>query len=374
MGAGFVLVDDRKAASRWRAAADSTPVWVERSDVAGALAGCVRVWPKDSATIADHPFQAMRSRRPWNNRDAFASSAARAILDVVGRSPDAPWPRPLAPSQAPPEPLWRSLWSRAEWGVGLLDPQGRAHSLHRERSVTLADPFPFVHQGREWLFFEEQRPGNPGRIRAGVVEGGSLTEKVDPIDLGPTHRSWPNVFDHDGDVWMLPESGADGEVALWRCRSFPDRWQKERVLLTGASWTDPVLFEESGLWWLFVSAAGPSPHAHSDSLHLFHSVDPWRAPFAPHPWNPVSIGVVGSRPAGRLFREGNRLVRPAQDGSGRYGRALVFQSIDRLTPTEYRESPWRRMGPPPGHVGIHTWNHGDAGTYIDLLAPVRRGR
>jgi len=190
--------------------------------------------------------------------------------------------------------------------------------------------------------------------------------------LGFSHRSWPNVFHHGGELWMLPESGADGEVSLWRCVEFPGRWEKERVLLSGKAWTDPVIYQEAGDWWLFVSAAGPSPHSHSDSLHLFHSTDPWSSPFVAHPWNPVAVGVVGSRPAGRLFREGGRLVRPAQDCSSRYGRALVFRSIERLTRTEYVESKLRRIDPPAGSLGIHTWNQGVSGTFVDLLAAVPR--
>ena len=369
---GLEFVADRNAAAERRTRGGGV-VWVERGEVPGAQEGRVLLW-RAGADIVVHPFQAMGSKWPSHQRDAFASAAARTVLDIASRSPEAPWPFPEPVSDLRRESPWALLWNRSEWGLGILDRDGTTHSLHRRSGFTLADPFPFTHHGREWLFYESQRRGELGRIAVGVVERGGLTEIVDLDGLGTTHRSWPNVFAHGGDIWMLPESGADSEVALWRCRRFPDAWEKERVLLSGGAWTDPVLFEEDGLWWLFASASGPSPHAHSDSLHLFFSKDPWREGFEPHPWNPVSIGVVGSRPAGKVLREGDRLVRPAQDGSGRYGRALVFRAIERLTPTEFVESTCRRVAPPPGCAGIHTWNQGETGVFVDLLRHVPRWR
>jgi hypothetical protein len=364
-----VLVRGAEEARKVQARSGHAALWVERIAFHGAIGGAVRLLDA-SGGIRSFPFQAMKPSRFWRDRASFESAAARRILDLLDRDPEAPWPR-LSETADSPSASSR-LWARAEWGIGRIDSEGAARNLHRERNTTLADPFPVAHRGREWLFFEEQKPGAPGIIRAGVVGASGLTEIVSVAGLGETHRSWPNVFHHRGGTWMLPESGADGEVALWRCLDFPGRWEKERVLLSGASWTDPVLFEDAGDWWLFVSGAGPSPESHSDSLHLFHSTDPWNVDFVPHPWNPVAVGVVGSRPAGRLFREGNRLVRPAQDCSGRYGRALVFRSIDRLSRTEFVESTLRTIDPPAGRLGIHTWNQGVSGAYVDLLASVPR--
>jgi hypothetical protein len=367
----LVLAEDNEQARKHREGSGQAGLWVERNASPGAIGGVVRIHG-DSGEIRSFPFQAMRCSRFWRHRASFESAAARRIVDLLDRSPEAPWPGLEETSASSNVPALSSLWSRAEWGIGYFDPQGAMQAIHRRRGVTLADPFPLVHEGREWLFFEEQKSGEPGAIGAGLVGREGLTEMITVAGIGSSHRSWPNAFHHRGELWMLPESGADGEVALWRCTDFPGRWEKERVLLWGAAWTDPVLFEEAGDWWLFVSGSGPSPESHSDSLHLFHSPDPWRVEFRPHPWNPVAVGVVGSRPAGRLFREGGRLVRPAQDCSGRYGRALVFRSIERLSRTEFVESALRRIDPPAGYVGIHTWNQGLSGTFVDLLTAVPR--
>ncbi|HET7026196.1 MAG TPA: hypothetical protein VFI28_00745, partial [Candidatus Limnocylindrales bacterium] len=87
-----------------------------------------------------------------------------------------------------------------------------------------------------------------------------------------------------------------------------------------------------------------------DELHLFSAPSlnaEWRA----HPRNPVVADARRSRPAGRVLRIGDRLVRPGQDCSRSYGRRIVLSSITTLTETEYEE---RVIGTiePTGQPGV----------------------
>ena len=54
--------------------------------------------------------------------------------------------------------------------------------------------------------------------------------------------------------------------------------------------------------------------------------------------NPIVSDVRRARPAGRVLSRDGELIRPSQDCSGRYGRAVAFNRIVRLTPTEFGES------------------------------------
>jgi hypothetical protein len=106
--------------------------------------------------------------------------------------------------------------------------------------------------------------------------------------------------------------------------------------------------------WLFASVVeGP---ADPGVLHLF-SAPSLDAGWTPHPANPVVTDPGRSRPAGRLYRRDGALYRPAQDGSRRYGGAIVLNRVDLLTPTAYRETPAARIDPDwlPGLVGTHTY-------------------
>lgn len=317
-------------------------------------------------SVQRFPFDCLESPRSWSRQDLLLDAAARTLLGCVTRAEDAPWPHLPDTSGVHPS-LWESALTAREWGIALRE-GNTWRSLLRQTGMVLADPFPLVHNGRTWLLFEEQLRGVRGVLSAAVLEGTVLAEIVHDILPSTTHRSWPNAFHHDGAIWMIPESGADDEVALWRCDRFPDRWEKVRVLLQGRNWTDPVLHFQDGRWWLFVSPCGPLGGSHSDSLELYSSTDLLAGEFVPHPWNPVAIGVAGSRPAGRLHHRGDAWLRPAQDCSGHYGRGLVFQEIVELSPTRYVERSVGRLDAPPEAHGIHTWNALDDGRIlVDLL-------
>ena len=79
----------------------------------------------------------------------------------------------------------------------------------------------------------------------------------------------------------------------------------------------------------------------STSFHAPSLEGPWH----PHPRNPIVSDVRGARPAGPFIHDGDRLLRPAQDCSGRYGRAVVFKEVLELSPTDYREVEVARLEP-----------------------------
>ena len=50
----------------------------------------------------------------------------------------------------------------------------------------------------------------------------------------PFHLSYPQVFEHDGETWMVPESFQAGEIALYRATDASlDHWERECALLGG---------------------------------------------------------------------------------------------------------------------------------------------
>jgi hypothetical protein len=124
--------------------------------------------------------------------------------------------------------------------------------------------------------------------------------------------------------------------------------------------------------WLFVGMAehGAAP---DDELHLFSStalLGPWE----PHPANPVVSDVRSARPAGRIFRYGQDLIRPSQDCSRRYGHAIVLNRIEVLTTSEYRETAAGRIEPDwfPRLLATHTYGFGERVEVIDGKRAVAR--
>ena len=66
-------------------------------------------------------------------------------------------------------------------------------------------------------------------------------------------------------------------------------------------------------------------------------------------------------------------IRPAQDGSGEYGRAIVVNEILALTPTDYNEQPVATLTADDlGADGIHTLDLSGDLAVIDTKHRVRR--
>jgi hypothetical protein len=212
-----------------------------------------------------------------------------------------------------------------------------------------ADPFIFEHEGRHHLFCEEIPPGQWRAVISHTELGAGGKQMAAPVPVleAPHHLSYPFVFAHGGEVFMIPETSAQQRVELYRASDFPLVWQHEATLLEGIVASDATLLVEGGRLWLFVGVA--APHATMlDELHLYSAVEP-RGPWEPHPLNPVVSDVSCARPAGAIQRWGSTLVRPGQDCSRRYGGAVSFRAIDELDADSYSEHEIARLD--PGDLG-----------------------
>jgi hypothetical protein len=209
-----------------------------------------------------------------------------------------------------------------------------------------ADPF-FWRQGEEtWCFFEtfDYRTGL-GYISAGLLEAGQLKDVRAVLNPG-YHLSFPFLFEHNGQLFMMPESCASRRIELWRCTAFPDQWELHKAALEGTYAADSTLAEIDGQFWLFTNISDDPFCELNSELHLFRADSPMLEKLEPHPLNPVVFDSRSARNAGRIFRRDGAFYRPAQDNShGTYGYGLNLMRIDELTMEHYRESPVRHIAP-----------------------------
>jgi hypothetical protein len=212
--------------------------------------------------------------------------------------------------------------------------------LPTDPDVYFADPFVFEDAGRSWLFAEAY-PYSTGKgfiVCAEVTADGQAGAFRTAIEQ-PRHLSYPFVFRADGDIWMMPESVAEGGIELHRATAFPDQWAFERRLFADKRVVDPTLFEHDGLLWLFAGEGW-------DELFAWHAPG-LDGPWVPHACNPIKSDCRSARPGGRPIRVGDRLLRPAQRCERRYGESLVWLEIEKLTPDAFAEkevAAWRAGG------------------------------
>ena len=111
-----------------------------------------------------------------------------------------------------------------------------------------------------------------------------------------------------------------------------------------------------------------------DALHLFFSDDPLSNQWTSHPRNPIVRDIRSARPAGRIFVQDGKLIRPSQDNSRRYGYAIKFNHIVQLNETEYEETTASSFEP-QSHAKIlatHTFNQADDLTVTDAVIRRRK--
>ena len=237
-----------------------------------------------------------------------------------------------------------------------------------------ADPFAIERAGRHYVFFEEvpfaTRKGHIALIEVDRSGRWSAPTRVLERDY---HLSYPFVFEHEGGLWMIPESAENRTVELWRCVEFPARWRLERTLLEGVRCVDATLHRAGDRWWMFANRAAGESRLFDDELCLY-SAERLAGPWQPHPKNPVKSDPRCSRPAGRLFARDGRLYRPAQVCVPRYGAGLALHRVTKLSAHEYAERQVERILPARGTglLGLHTLNRAGDLTVVDAFVRRRR--
>ena len=237
-----------------------------------------------------------------------------------------------------------------------------------------ADPFPIKVNGKHYIFFEDY-VNAAGRAHIAVVEvdqNGIVSGPTEVLKLD-CHLSYPFVFEHHGDYFMIPESGGRNVVELYRAVSFPFEWQPEKVLLEANSPLDATVIEVEGTWWMFVNVEEEGVAVNWDELHLYHSESLF-GPWQPHARNPIVSDVRSARPAGRLFWSNNLLYRPSQDSSLRYGYATTINKVTQLSRVAYNETEVLKILPDwdKDIIGVHTFNSEVDFIVIDCLWKRRR--
>jgi hypothetical protein len=242
---------------------------------------------------------------------------------------------------------------RRQWFLGLR--RRRADTLPHEdptpwQAVTppadryWADPFVFQRDGVTHLFFEQVRYADAkGELVVARLEEDGELSAPEPVLRAAHHLSYPYVFRDGGEIFMIPESSEARRVELWAATDFPTGWTPVRVLLEGVVAVDASVLRHDGLYWMWLNESFEGGRL-DDETFLYFS-DRLDTGWTPHPRNPVVSDARRARPAGRPFLQGDVLIRPSQDCTGRYGSHVVFNAVEVLTPDDYQERPLGMLGP-----------------------------
>ncbi|MFB5662647.1 hypothetical protein [Alteribacillus sp. HJP-4] len=312
---------------------------------------CVELTSGNAETV-----QAPLQREP---AEALAEPDARQTLTLIGRL-----------LKRKTISLFNKLFRYEYWNIGIIDqPINEVISdaapkiqwIVHDGNVYYADPFGYQRDGRTQILMEEL----DYKVVKGYISQVNLyLSNVNKKDAAvtssvirlPTHMSYPYVVEHENEIYCVPETSEEREVALYRLDAEGEKWLKEKTLLNNFPGVDSSLIQYEGRWWLFCTKAFESAQSQNNDLHIYYS-DDLLGEWLPHSCNPVKIDSRSSRPAGTPFIFKEKLYRPAQDCSRTYGGRVVVNQIEKLTPTSFIETPASFIHPRPDSAypdGLHT--------------------
>ena len=199
----------------------------------------------------------------------------------------------------------------------------------------VADPFMIIEEDYYHMFFEVGlRNKSPiGDIGYAKSNDGQDWEYVGIILDEKFHLSYPNVFKWGGEFFMVPETGGEYEVKLYKARNFPYEWENVSTLIEGYRYIDPTIFYHKNKWWMFLT----DPSNGVLNLYFSHNLySGWKS----HPMNPIIKNNKNiSRPAGKVFKYNDSLYRLAQDDEPSYGISVNAFEIIHISEKSYSEKP-----------------------------------
>lgn len=227
-----------------------------------------------------------------------------------------------------------------------------------------ADPFVFSKDGKDYVFFEMyDRFQAKGLIGYREIENGKAGEMKIAYETS-SHLSFPYVFEHNGEIYMMPESCGSGKLSVLKATNFPNEWQEERVLLERTVCDSVFLREKDGVYLL------TQPLDTDNAVLEWYKIVNGRACACEK--NPIVRGKKSSRMAGAVVDRGEKTIRVSQDCVKGYGLALDFHEVF-LENDEFSEKEIARVeikDMPADirkkYVGMHTYNVNEQYEVIDL--------
>ncbi len=191
-------------------------------------------------------------------------------------------------------------------------------SLIPEEIDYIADPFYIKEDGVFYLFVELKGEGNADIALLTSSDGENYRYKGIVLDED-FHLSYPQVFKHKEDFYMLPETKGSNQVLLYRAENFPYDWRISDTLIKNRGLKDPSLLL-------------------SEELNLIVGVDDdlkqymFTADSLNGSWteakNYKQRWGNESRPGGRFFKMDNNWYLPLQNRSLGYGTGISLYKLE----------------------------------------------
>ena len=214
------------------------------------------------------------------------------------------------------------------------------HTVFREPTIIVADPFLFVHDDILYLFYEQKKLYHNGTIMMRRTD--DLIHWSEPAEVlrESFHLSYPWVFEKDGHIYMMPETCGDKSIRLYEAandeltefkfvRSLLEQERNDNIEI---SFSDSSIVMRDEIYYLFTTIRSEGVN----QLRLFYSRD-LMGKYKEHAKSPVCVSNKYGRNAGSLIEHKDGLFRVAQDCEKGYGDNIHVLKVKELSLDNYVE-------------------------------------
>ncbi|WP_456304171.1 glucosamine inositolphosphorylceramide transferase family protein [Aristophania vespae] len=179
--------------------------------------------------------------------------------------------------------------------------------------------------------------------------------------------AYPYVFEHKGEIYMLPDAHESGRLTLYRAQNFPYEWEKLEGFNFPLSVMNATILHHAGRWWMFWSPA-MSVKKKRDSLHIAIAED------LLGPWADMGCFLTdlgGALPGGSPIIDEDALLLPVRQNRRTEGGGLRFLRFEGFGNTRPLLIGGRSLGLPPSLEpaypdGMHTLSAAGSVTLVDV--------
>lgn len=220
----------------------------------------------------------------------------------------------------------------------------------------VADPFVFEYDGETYIFAELfdylRRRGVIGYSKLG--SNGNFSRWKEII-VEPYHMSYPQIFEYDGEIYIVPETGSGRTLDMYRAVDFPDKWEKSVNLAKDVVFADTTLLNRGGKLY---ALACDMERTKNSELVLFGVNENMK--LCSTELGCVVNDPVTARAAGEMFE---------------YGKRLNFLEVDSDFSSYYREKTVKTVDVKDLNIigiknplRVHTYNSSENYEVIDVYS------
>ncbi len=230
-----------------------------------------------------------------------------------------------------------------------------------------ADPFPFYKDSIYYIFVEifDYKNGR-GTIGMSLLINGKASS-VKEVLKEEFHLSYPNVFEYNGEIYMIPETKEAKQIRLYKSKEFPFKWNLDKVLLDNIEVVDSSFLITNNKLFIINYDISKDPfftrtfvlNMNTKTLQELH-LD--------------KSNYTNDRPGGNFININGIKYHPVQDSTHFYGEQLNIFEVEIFNETLFLEKNINcinvnKMLPNGKHCfsRIHTFNRLDKFETIDLL-------